>query len=413
MTLDFLSIIFGFLLGGGVIGAGVWLFLSGRLALARAESRANETRLEEIKGDLPQMFKALSAETIKDNSEEFLKLATAKFDKLQAGAAGDLAQRHGLIKEQLAEMNKYVRDLETKREGAYASIIEHVTALKAETQSLSRAMRSSTARGQWGEMQLRRVVELAGMVEHVNFSTQKNYNTETGKQKPDLTVFLPGGQHIFVDSKVPIETFLRALDNDDLADRKLAMEEHAKLVRGHMKKLGRKSYWDLEQGSPEFVVMFLPSEHLFSAALQQDPLLVDAGIDNNVIIATPTTLIALLRAVSYGWRQESLAENSRKISDLGGELYKRLASMGKHFDKLGLNLGRTVDAYNGAMGALDSRVLVTARKLHDLKAANIADEVNPAKIIEKTPRSLTAPEFNEIEKDEVIEDLTEETSEVG
>jgi DNA recombination protein RmuC len=260
--------------------------------------------------------------------------------------------------------------------------------LRGETGKLVTALRTPSARGRWGEIQLRRVVEMAGMLEYCDFSSQTTLAGEDGRLRPDLLVKLPAGKIVVVDAKTPLEGYLEAIEAPDEVTRKARLADHARQVRAHMTSLARKSYWDQFDQAPEFAVLFLPGECFFSAALESDPSLIEFGVGQNIILATPTTLIALLRAVAYGWRQEKLAQNAAEISALGKELFKRIADMGDHFNKVGLNLGRAVEAYNSAVGSLESRVMVSARRFADLKTAPLGVEIAALEPVEKNVRAL-------------------------
>lgn len=361
--------------------------------------------LTEARTALADAFKALSADALARNNRSFLDLARETLATYQEQAKGDLDKRQTAIGELVApvrqsieKMDKELQELEKARVGAYAglreqvaSLIEMQNGLRAETGNLVRALRTPVARGRWGEIQLRRVVELAGMLDHCDFFEQAS--VDGGKLRPDLIVRLPGGKTIVVDAKTPLEGFLDAVQAGDDAGRRDGLARHARHVRDHMRQLGQKGYWDQFPDAPEFVVLFLPGENFFSAALEHDPALIEAGIDHRVILATPTTLIALLRAVAYGWRQERMAQNARVVSDLGAELYKRLSDLAGHVDKLGGQLGRAVDCYNKAVGTLESRVLVTARKFKDLGAAPDASDLSEVVPLEQTTRALQAAEL--------------------
>ncbi len=366
-----------------------------------ADRRGHEEKLrllDENRRQLETNFQALSAQALAANNKSFLDLAKSTLDNYQQQAKGDLESRHQAInqlvlplKDSLEKVDGKIEQLEKARTGAYARLDEQLKTLlssqnrlQAETGNLVTALRTPSVRGRWGEIQLRKVVEMAGMVNYCDFVEQET--ADSGRLRPDMIIKLPNGRNIVVDSKAPLQGYLESLEEADDSRRKAALERHARQIRDHLQKLSTKNYWEQFQPTPEFVVLFLPGETFFSAALAQDPGLIEAGVDQKVLLSTPTTLIALLRSVAYGWRQEQLTENAAAISRLGREIYDRLATLNQHFLQMGKNLERAVDSYNKGMASLDSRVMVSARKFKELGAGSSKD-IPPLEQIDKLPRT--------------------------
>jgi DNA recombination protein RmuC len=394
-------------------------WLAGRSRVARLEERLDAERraagekvalLQRAETTLRDAFASLSAEALRQNNQAFLTLAQTKLGEFERGAASDLERRQQAvgelvrpIQESLAKVDGKLQEVEKERVAAYAGLVEQVRAmartqqaLQAETGNLVKALRTPHVRGRWGEIQLRRVVEMAGMLDYCDFLEQASVDGENGRLRPDLVVRLPGGKTVVVDAKAPLAAYLDAVDGsmeDDARERLL--QDHARQVRDHIVGLGSKAYWSQFQPAPDFVVMFLPGETFFSAACQHDPSLIEFGVSQQVIPASPTTLISLLRAIAYGWRQERIARSAREISELGRQLYERLGTMAGHFDEVRRGLDKAVESYNRAVGSLESRVLVSARRFRELGVVGEGEDLAELGMVEMAARGLQSPEMLE------------------
>jgi DNA recombination protein RmuC len=370
-----------------------------------AERKASNEKIELVtraSEDLRNAFKAMAADALKSNNLSFLVLAKESLERFQTEARGDLENRQKAVadlvapvRESLNKVDAQIQQMEVARGDAYGelraqvqSLITTQKELQSETGNLVRALRTPNVRGRWGEIQLRRVVEIAGMLPYCDFAEQETVTTETGRLRPDLVVKLPGGKNVVVDAKTPLQAFLEAFETNDEEARRACLANHARQVRNHIEILSDKKYWEQFESTPEFVVMFLPGETFFSAALEQDPGLIEHGVLNRVIPASPTTLIALLKAVAYGWNQEKLARNAQQISALGKELHDRLRLLAGYITQVGTGLDRAVESYNKAVGSLESRVLVSARKFAEL-GASVAEDIPELEPIETSARALS------------------------
>lgn len=373
-----------------------------RLETAKKSFEEQKALIELMKTEMTDTFNALSSAALKSSSEDFLRLASEHLGKVVIDTKGKLGEHKealdGMIKplhETLKRYDEQIKAIEKSRNEAYGGLKEQLRTLVSthenlakETGNLVSALRKPQVRGRWGEMQLRRVAELSGMSQHCDFSEQQSVDTEKGRIRPDMIVHLPMERDIVVDSKVSLEAYLDAVSVQTEEEKKVKLEKHAQQVRTHMNKLASKEYWGQFRQSPEFVVLFLPGEAFLGAALDSDSTLIEDGIQKGVIIATPTTFIALLRAIAYGWRQEQITKSAQQISLLGKELYERMNTMAKYFDELGAALEKSVAAYNRTIGSMESRILPSVRKFRELGVTG-ADEIPALEQIDQKPRKLS------------------------
>ncbi|HVZ73578.1 MAG TPA: DNA recombination protein RmuC [Polyangia bacterium] len=385
---------------------------------AAANARATELQrslaeqralLDDAKAQMSDTFQALAAEALQNSHEGFLAIAGERLGALRQESAADLETRRAAIeasmqpvRESLAKVDEQLREIERERGKAYGALSAEVRAmsatqekLRAETGNLVSALRAPAVRGRWGELQLRRVVEMAGMLAHCDFEEQASVTTEDGRLRPDMVVRLPSGRNIVIDAKTPLGAYLEAQDTTTIEDRTAKLRHHAMQVRSHVSKLSAKAYWDQFDVKPEVVVMFLPGEAFYSVALEQMPGLIEEGFAQNVLVATPTTLLGLLRAVSAGWREERIAENAQRISEEGRKVHERIATLADHFAQMGRALGSAVGSYNQAMASFDTRLVPAARSLAALHAGSKKDLVEIDQI-DKRPRSPQRPEARAI-----------------
>ena len=371
------------------------------LGYERTACEEKARTLDEVRAQFEATFKSLAGDVLKSNSSEFLKLAETSFKVLHTQASGDLEQREKAvenlvkpIRESLEKTDQHIRSIEKERQEAFGSLSRHLEfmantqqQLQGETRNLVKALSRPEIRGQWGELTLKRLAELAGMVEHCDFDQQQSVDSDAGKQRPDMVVRMPGGREIIVDAKAPMDGYLAAVEASEDGERVQEIRRHARNVRDRVRELSGKRYWKQFPKSPDFVVLFIPGDQFLSAALEIDPRLLEDAMADRIVLATPSSLVALLRAVAYGWRQESLAENAEQIRIVGEELYERLSTFADHLGKLGISLNRSVESYNKAVGSFDSRVLPGARKFKDMGIQETKDLPEPDQI-ERLPRSV-------------------------
>ena len=396
-------------LGGWLAAHPVQVRLRTELEADRAVHAERIRAYQEAEATLREAFQSLAAEALQTNNRAFLDLAEIRLRDARTEASTDIDARRKAIEDLLAPLQKTleqvdreIKDSELRRVAGAAELMQRIASLdttgqslQSETRRLVDALKRPGVRGRWGELQLKRVDELAGMVEHCDFEEQHTLTGNDRRVRPDVIVRLPGGKHVVVDAKVPLDAYLKALEAPDEASRQTLLAEHARQVRTHLFQLGTKAYFTDVPATPEFVVMFLPGEVFFSAALEQEPSLIEFGVEHKVIPASPTTLIALLRAVAYGWQQEAMEENARHISDLGRNLYESIRKLGNHFDTLGARLKSSLEAYNQAVGSLEGNVLVKARKFKELQAANGGEEIGTIEVIDRVPRMLQSRELTD------------------
>jgi DNA recombination protein RmuC len=386
------------------------------LEAARTASAEKLALLQNAERQLREAFAALSSEALKHNNESFLHLARASLSEFQKSASMDLEGRQKAIetliqpvRESLTRVDARLQDVEQGRAASQAQLSEQIRSLahaqhllQSETGRLARALRSPNVRGQWGELQLRRVLETAGLVEGSHYEIKESAASEDGRLTPDVIVKLPGGKNVVVDAKVPLTAYLDAAECEDEAAREAKLRDHARQVKDHVVRLANKGYWAHFQPAPDIVVMFVPGESLLTAALQHDQGLLEFSMGRGVMLASPLTLIALLRAIAYGWQQETIARNAQEISDLGRTLYDRIARLAEHFETVGRSLAKAVQSYNSAVGTLETRVLVTARRLKD-KGVTASEDLPDPERIDHTPRPLGAAELVGLFDDEPVD----------
>src|SRR5271165_119632 len=383
--------------------------LEATLASEREATKEKLQLLTEARTELENSFQALASSALQNNNANFLELARSTLEKYQSQAKGELEAREKAVEtlikpitESLKQVDEQVRELEKTRAQAYgtltsqvASLLDTQKALQAETGNLVKALREPQARGRWGELQLRRVIEIAGMLDYCDFEEQMSVANEDRRYRPDVVVKLPGGKNIVIDAKVPLTSYLAALEAEDNVTRTVWLTDHARQLKQHIDNLAGKAYWAQFQPTPEFVVLFLPGEVFFRAALDGDAELIEYGVSQRVIVASPTTLIALLKAVAYGWNQKNLAESAQEISEAGKLLYERLCVMTRHFEDIGNRLSAAVDAYNSAVGSMQRSVFPVARKFAELDKSLAAEDLQQVGPVEKTSRQLDAPDWRD------------------
>ena len=385
--------------------------LNTRMEIQQVSMQEKLHILEDARQQLETSFRSLAGDALKSNSNEFLHLAETRFNTLRAHASGELAKREKAVEslvlpihEVLKKTDQQIQQMEKERQQAFGSLNRHLEfmalaqdQLHNETRKLVKALRRPEVRGQWGELTLKRLAELAGMVEHCDFYQQETVTTDQGKQRPDMIVRMPGDREIIVDAKAPMDAYLEALEATDDSQRNRQLQRHARNLRARTRELANKNYWQNLRNSPDFVILFVPGDQLLSAALEYDPGLLEDALAAKVILSTPSSLVALLRAVAYGWRQEALSKNAERILDVGQDLYERLCTFAEHLEKLGSSLGRSVDSYNCAVGSFDSRVLPGVKKFTEMgiQGKKEIPEPDPVEVLPRPVQNVPVASSND------------------
>jgi DNA recombination protein RmuC len=390
----------GFVLGAILVA----LWMRGRMVELDAARRLAEVNLSSAQtnpGKLAETFQAMADQALRATQQTFLDSARSTLETVRVEMTGDMTQRQNAVEtvvkpltESLAKLEVQVREIETARQHAFGGIEQQLQTLsqrelelQKETASLVNALRAPQVRGRWGEMTLRRVAEIAGMVERCDFFEQETQETESSRIRPDVVVRLPGDRTVVVDAKVPLTAYLDAMAATTDAERRNALMRHSQQIAKHVDQLSNKAYWQQFQPAPEFVVLFLPGDHFFSAALEHKPTLVEDAARQKILVATPSTLIAILKGVAYGWRHERLAENAEQIRQVAAEIFDRIVTLETHFNDIGHSLGKSVEAYNRCVASLESRLYPSLRRIRELGATTVEEPPapEPVDVVPRTP----------------------------